>query len=124
MARRARTRVGNVLNHDGTASDVPGAFDGRGRAPDETLHQRRCEGLKTGSADLYLVVHGFILSISAGTRELPGAQRLCFISRPENYSLSEKFSIRRQNCVAIRKSNISLPRLLGSDWRCAQILIA
>ena len=35
-----------------------------------------------------------------------------------------KFSIQRQKPIANRKSNISLPRLSGSDWRCTQILIA
>jgi hypothetical protein len=35
-----------------------------------------------------------------------------------------KFSIQGQKPIANGKSNISLPRLSGSDWRCAQILIA
>jgi hypothetical protein len=38
--------------------------------------------------------------------------------------IREKFSIQRQKPIANGKSNISLPRLSGSDWRCAQILIA
>gem|GEM_PF-5649778 len=41
-----------------------------------------------------------------------------------NETRKKKFSIRGQKTIAIRKSNISLPRLLRSDWKCAHILIA
>ena len=74
-------------------------------------------GFKTGFQPWVSAIQECALKVAPDDGSAPGAMN----SIPEK---AEKIPIQCQKPIANRKSNISLPPLLGSDWRCVQILVA